>query len=223
MKLSNETTSMLKNFATINQSILFRPGKELRTISAMRNVLAQATIEEEIPREFAIHDLNQFLGVMSMYKDSAELTFDDNNVIFSGLGGRSRIKYRTAAKETIVTPDKAMNFPEAEVTVTLTESDFEWVLQTSRVLGSTAIGIESDGTKVTVSTFDPKDDSAALNTLNLDIPANGTYKFVFNIDNIKLIPGAYTIKISSKGISHFQNVNKPVQYWIATESASFQG
>ena len=54
MKLSDKTLSVLKNFSSINQSILFKEGNKLRTISVMKNILAEATINEEFSRDFGI-------------------------------------------------------------------------------------------------------------------------------------------------------------------------
>ena len=64
MKLSDKTINLLKNFSTINQSILFKQGSRLRTISVMKNILAEATITEELPQDFGIYDLGQFLNCL---------------------------------------------------------------------------------------------------------------------------------------------------------------
>ena len=77
MKLSNETLTVLKNFASINQGIQFKKGKQLRTMSGGKSVLARAEIKDEVPEDFCVYDLNQFLSVNSLFKDSAELNFDE--------------------------------------------------------------------------------------------------------------------------------------------------
>ena len=46
MKLSDKTISVLKNFSSINQSILFKEGNKLRTISVMKNILAQSLLQK---------------------------------------------------------------------------------------------------------------------------------------------------------------------------------
>ena len=101
MKLANETLTVLQNFASINQNIEFKQGKKLRTISPGKTVLASATIPDEIPQTFCVHDLNQFLSVHSLNKET-ELDFDTQHVIFKS--GRSKTKYRTTAKNMIVSP-----------------------------------------------------------------------------------------------------------------------
>ena len=68
MKLSDKTTLLLKNFSSINQSILFKSGNKLRSMSVMKNILAEATIQEDIPKDFGIYDLNQFLNGLSLHQ-----------------------------------------------------------------------------------------------------------------------------------------------------------
>ena len=67
MKLSKETLSVLKNFATINGNILIKSGDRLSTISAQKNVMASVSVKETFDRDFGIYDLNEFLGVYSLF------------------------------------------------------------------------------------------------------------------------------------------------------------
>ena len=67
MKLSTQTISILKNFGAINQGIFFKKGKTLKTVSSHKNILAQANINEEVPAEFGVYDLNNFLSVISYF------------------------------------------------------------------------------------------------------------------------------------------------------------
>ena len=69
MNLSEKTFNLLKNFSTINQSILFKKGNTLRTMSVMKNILAEADIEENIPQDFAIYDLVRFLNGISLFEE----------------------------------------------------------------------------------------------------------------------------------------------------------
>ena len=110
MKLSDKTLTLLKNFSSINQSILFKEGSSLRTISVMKNILAEATIEEELPKDFGIYDLNQFLNGLNLHQN-AELDFvNESYVVIKE--GRSRSKYFFADPSVIVTPpDKSISLP----------------------------------------------------------------------------------------------------------------
>ena len=114
MKLSPETITTLKNFASINQSILVKNGSKLRTISVMKNILAEAEVKETFPKDFAIYDLNQFLNGLSLHQDP-DLDFtNDSHVIIRE--GKRRVKYFFADPEVIVTPpDKELELPSQDV------------------------------------------------------------------------------------------------------------
>lgn len=221
MKLSNETISVLKNFASINQGILFKPGKTIRTISAHKNILAEAVVTEEIPKEFGVYDLNNFLSVLSLHKDDPSIDFDESNVLISGLQGRSKIKYRFCASNLIVSaPDKNLELSNPEIQFELSDQDFDWILRTANVLSSPHIAVESDGEKIFVSAFDAQNDSAHTDSLEVSKGNKDKYKMLFKTENMKMISGAYAVTISSKGIAHFKHKAMNVQYWIATEAGS---
>ena len=221
MKLSNDTISLLKNFASINQGIMFKKGKTLRTVSAQKNVMAEATIVEEIPTDFGVYDLNNFLSVLSLHKEDPVLDFQDSNVLISGLQGRSKIKYRFCAANMIVAaPDKPISMPEAEISFSLSQEDFDWVMKASAVLSSPYVAIESDGEKIFVTAFDPQNDSAHTDSLEIASSNGSRYKMLFKVENLKMISGGYDVKISSKGISNFKHKALNLQYWIATETGS---
>ena len=223
MKLSSETLSVLKNFGNINPGIFLKKGKTLKTVSSHKNILAQATIPDEIPADFGIYDLNEFLSVVSLHKDDLDIEFDSKNVVISGLKGRSKIKYRSCDSTMIVTaPEKPLALPSADIEFELSAEDFRWILDAANVLGSPQISVESDGSKVTLNTLDVTNDSAHTESLDLSTAGNGDkYKMVFKTENIsKILSGAYEVKISSKGISHFKNKKGEIEYWITTEVGS---
>jgi len=222
MKLSNETISVLKNFGTINQGILFKKGKTLKTVSSHKNILAEVNIKEDIPAEFGIYDLNNFLSVISLHKDDPSFEFDDKQVTIIGNKGRSKIKYRFTPANMIVTPpEKSLTMPDAEIKFNLTAEDFEWVMRAAGVLASPQVAIESDGKKVSIVTLDLQNDSAHTDALEIAEGNGNKYRMVFKTENItKVLSGTYEVSISSKGISHFKNKNLPLQYWITTEQGS---
>lgn len=222
MKLSNETVAILKNFGAINQGILFKKGKTLKTVSSHKNILAEVDIKEDIPAEFGIYDLNNFLSVISLHKDDPSFEFDDKQVTIVGNKGRSKIKYRFTPSNMIVTPpEKQLTMPDAEIKFELTAEDFEWVMRAASVLSSPQVAIESDGKKVSIVTLDLQNDSAHTDALEISEGNGNKFKMVFKTENItKLMPGSYDVFISSKGISHFKNKTVPLQYWVTTEAGS---
>ena len=221
MKLSNETLSVLKNFASINQGILFKPGKTIRTISTHKNILAEAVVTEEIPQEFGVYDLNNFLSVLSLHKEEPTIDFDESNVLISGLQGRSKIKYRFCAPNMIVTaPDKNLELSNPEIKFDLSAEDFDWILRAANVLSSPHIAVESDGKKIFVTAFDVQNDSAHTESLEVSKSNGDKYKMLFKTENMKMLAGGYAVTISSKGIAHFKHKTMSIQYWIATEAGS---
>jgi len=221
MKLSAETISLLKNFANINQGILFKQGKTIKTVSSHKNILAEATITEDVPTEFGVYDLNNFLSVVSLYKDEPTFEFVQNDVVICGNKGRSKTKYRFCDPKSIVTPpEKALTMPEPEIAFELTQEDLDWALRSASVLSSPQIAVESDGTKVSLVALNLQDNSAHTQTLEIAEGNGDKYRMVFKTENLKMISGTYDVKISSKGISHFKNKNKELQYWITTEAGS---
>ena len=223
MKLSSETIGVLKNFGNINSGIFLKKGKVVKTVSSHKNILAQATIPDEIPADFGIYDLNEFLSVVSLHKDDLNLEFDSKNVVISGLKGRSKIKYRSCDATMVVSPpEKALELPNPEIQFDLSAEDFRWILDAANVLGSPQVSVESDGTKITLNTLDVSNDSAHTESLELDVVGSGNkYKMVFKTENLsKILLGSYEVKISSKGISHFKNKKNAVEYWITTEVGS---
>lgn len=216
MKLSNETLSVLKNFANINPGIEFKTGNKLSTISATKTVLAKAGVKDQFPEDFCIYDLNQFLSVQSLYKDG-EIDFDEKHVIFKV--GRKKLNYRKTVKTMIVTPpDKDLALPSIDCSFTLKEEDLTSVLKTASILQSPNISISSDGEKIYITACDIKDNSAHIDSTEVADGNGKKFKAIFLTENFKMISGSYEIQISAKGLSHFKNTKEDMQYWIAIEA-----
>lgn len=222
MKLSNETLSVLKNFGAINQGILFKKGKTLKTVSSHKNILAEVNIKEDIPADFGVYDLNEFLSVVSLHKDEPSFEFDSKHVLISGNKGRSKIKYRFCEPTMIVTPpEKQLTMPTPEISFELSAEDFEWIMRAANVLSSPQIAVESDGKSIQIITLDLQNDSAHTDALEIADGNGNKFKMIFKTENIsKVLPGAYEVSISSKGVSNFKNKNVPLQYYISTEAGS---
>jgi len=221
MKLSDNTLSILKNFGSINQGIFFKKGKTLKTVSSHKNILAQCNIGEEVPADFGVYDLNNFLSVISL-RDDPTFEFEDKNVVIVGNKGRSKTKYRFCEPSMIVVPpEKELAMPDPEITIQFSSEDFSDIMRTASVLSSPQVAVESDGKKVSLITLDTANDSAHTNTLDLGDGDGKVYRMIFKTENLsKVLPGSYTVNISSKGISHFKNKDIDLQYWITTEQGS---
>lgn len=222
MKLSTQTIGVLKNFGAINAGIYFKKGKTLKTVSQHKNILAEASITEDIPSDFGVEDLNNFLSVISMHTDDPTFEFDGTNVIINGNKGRSKVKYRYCQPSMIVMPpEKEITVPDPEITFDLSAEDFSWVLKSSSVLSTPNIVVESDGSSINIVSSDLKNNASHTDALEISKGNGDKYKMVFLTEHLsKILPGSYTVQISSKGLAYFQNKNVPVKYWIATETGS---
>jgi hypothetical protein len=222
MKLSTQTIGVLKNFGAINEGIYFKKGKILKTISRNKNILAEATIAEDIPSDFGVEDLNNFLSVIGMHNDDPVFEFDGTNVIINGNKGRSKQKYRYCQPSMIVMPpEKALTLPDPEITFDLSAEDFSWVMKSSQVLGTPNVVIESDGSTINIVSSDLKNNSSHTDALEVGKGNGDKYKMVFLTEHLsKVLSGSYTVQISSKGLAQFQNKNVALKYWVATETGS---
>jgi hypothetical protein len=217
MKLSNETLAVLKNFSGINQGIEFKAGTKLRTMSVSKSVLAEAVLKDSFPEDFCVYDLNQFLSALSLFKDSADVAFDDANILFSS--GRRKTKFRKTDKSMIVTPpEKDIKLGEVDCSFLLSADDYNDIMKARAVLSSPHIAVVSDGDKVELVSYDAKDDSQHTNSIDLGDGNGKQFRIVFKEENLKMIPGEYAVEISFKGFAHFKNTKEPIQYWIAFEA-----
>ena len=221
MKLSDSTLSLLKNFSTINQSILFKQGTRLRTISVMKNILAEATITEELPKDFGIYDLNQFLNGLSLHQ-SPELDFvNDGYVVIKE--GRSRSKYFFADPSVIITPpEKSIELPSEDVTFDLSTDQLDKLLKAAAIYQLPDLAVVGKDGVVKVVVRDKKNDTSNDFAITVG-ETDATFSFNFKVENIKILPGTYSVVVSQKLLSRFTNKNQDLVYYIALEPDSTFG
>ena len=216
MKLTSSTISILKNFSTINQNLMVKPGNTLSTMSAMKNIVAQAEVTETFPQEFAIYDLNEFLSALSLFEEP-ELNFQDQYVTITQEGSRKNLKYWFSDPEVVTTPSKAIVMPSTEVTFNLSSDTLNEIQKAAAVIGAPDMALVDGSLMVT----DKKNDTANAYETGLDAKeTDADYKFWFKVENLKLMSGSYDVEVSSKNISHFVNSAVGVEYWIALEPES---
>ena len=218
MKINKDTLNTLKNFSDINMSIEVKAGNTLRTVSVQKNILAQAEVETTFPQDFAIYEVNRFLGAISLF-DNPDFEFGENSVRIGN--DRNSLNYVYCDPSMIVTPpENNITVPDPEVRFKLSQDSLSRVMKAGNVLGTPEIVVES-GSPMTVRAMDSQNDSSDTFHVNLDESTDKTFRFVFKIENFKMVPGDYDVEISSKGIAKFSQ--NQLQYWIATESSSTYG
>tara|TARA_R110000744_G_scaffold78648_3_gene154912 strand:+ start:327 stop:1019 length:693 start_codon:yes stop_codon:yes gene_type:complete len=218
--LSNRTLDVLKNFSTINSNILVKPGNIINTISPIKNVMAEATIEEDFDTEFGIWDLNKFLGTVSLF-NKPEYEFYEKYVKIREANTSTEVIYYYSEPRLLTTVHKKINMPETVVSCTLTQSVFSDILRAASVLQVSDIAIRSNGQDIEIVALDKSD--STTNNYSVTIGDNTTsadFNFCFKAENLKMLPGDYDINISDKIVSEFNRVNDDLTYWVALESDS---
>ena len=222
MNLSNETVSVLKNFATINQNLVIKSGSSISTMSAMKNIIASAEVKETWPTDFAIYDLNEFLAALSLF-EKPSLDFKDDFVVMTERN--TALKYWYSDPSVVTTVTKEITMPECEVNFSFENNLLSNVQKASAVIGVPDMVLEGMDSgvallKVTDKKNATANDYAVKVNVNNEDGKNLPYKFWFKVENLKLLSGTYDVAISSKNISHFVNTNVDIKYWIALEPES---
>ena len=221
MKLSDTTVAVLKNYSTINQNLMIKAGSNLSTMSAMKNIVASADVQETFEKDVAIYDLNEFLAMLSLF-NNPELDFQDNYLVMSEEGSRKSSTFWYSDPSVVTTLTKDIAMPNPDITFSLSSEELSDVTKAAAVIGAPDMCLDSSGLKVT----DKKNDTA--NDYSLPIVQKGSevvdYKFWFKVENLKILPGTYDVSVSSKNISKFSHANGvSIEYFIALEPESKYG
>jgi hypothetical protein len=222
MKLSDSTLAVLKNFAGINNSILVKKGNQLRTISVAKNILAEAEIPEDFPRDVAIYDLNQFLNGLSLHQDpNLDFTEDSHITIKEG---KRRVKYFYADPQVIIAPpDKEINLPTQEICFQLESNSLEKLIKAAAVYQLPDLSVIGRDGEIHMVVRDKKNDTSNEYSIYVG-ETDSAFELNFKMENIKIIPGPYDVVISSKLLSEFTNKQYNLKYFIALEpDSTFNG
>jgi hypothetical protein len=217
MKLSNETIAVLKNFSTINQSIIFKPGNKINTISPQKTIMATATVADEFTREAGIYDLRQFLATMGLYAEP-EIDFGDKAVTFSQGETSTRVSYADSSM-IIAPPEKVNNYtmPSVDVSVEVKADQFKNVLNAANVLGLPEIAFVGEDGVCYLKAIDSANPSANSHKIEVG-NTKDSFTLIIKSENLNILPSDYAVELSSKGISKFEG--KHATYYIAVESKS---
>lgn len=219
MKLSEATIEILKNFATLNQSLQFRKGSELTTITPTSTVYAQTRVVESFPSDCAIYDLNKLLAKLSLYKDN-ELEFGSDRITLKSADGRRNdyIKYSSPKVMILPPADKKLDkIDDPEHEFELTQEDMLWQRKSAGISGSPYMIFHGDGKKIYIRCTDPKDDSTDLSSTEIG-KTKAKFTYVIKIENWKMLDGAYKVKLK-KGLVKLEHKEKPIEYYLAIEKA----
>lgn len=213
MKLSNETIELLKNFASINQGLVFKEGKRLRSLSILKNIFVVADIPDEIPRDFAVYDLNEFLSTLSLFGNNADIDYKSDHILLTS--GSSKVKYFYSSPAVVVQPpEKDITLTDPELTFELTAADLAQIQKASSALKLKELSIKP-GVLTALNT------KGVGNQISIDIETkgDGTNERVLNIENLKLLDGAYDVSVFQQAVEFRHKIKPGLVYLISVETA----
>lgn len=219
--------TLLSNFASINSNLYVEAGSNLKTISPEKNFFASVDVDEKFPVEFGLWDLPEFLGVASMYGDNANVFFGDNTArIGTDADSPDVTHYAFSPKALLTVPTTDIKMPKTDVEIDITEEQFNLIRKTSSILKVNNLSFVGDTKNLSMVIGDKKDPNGKRRVINIGKSAGGKFTAHFNIDYMKMLPGAYSISISSKGISEWKHQTpkdkayKNLTYWLSLDSDS---
>jgi len=219
MKVSERTTNLLKNYANINQSLEFRAGKVLKTVSPLNTILASVEIEEDFPQTFSIYELSRFLGTLDLF-NNPELDFTDNGVSITDDNHEATYRYCGSSSMFQTPPEKDITFPDAEINFELTQEQFRKTINAANTLGLPEVIVEGNGTDIQLVVSDTGNVSSDIFSTKVGA-TDKTFRMIFKTENLnKIMEGTYDVSLSSKRISHFTRKGDTLNYWIALEQNS---
>lgn len=211
MKLTEKTLQVFKNFASINNGLLVKKGSVQRTVSLTRDILAEAKIDQEFPKDFAIYDLNGFLSLISTFDDSgeSEIEFKDSYMVVSS--GKRKLKYYYASPEVIFSPPDSLKLDSNANSFKLDIDNLK-IIQKMFNFDMTMLKIHSDGDKILLKAVNPDNPSSTEFDLEIDqsLPACDVS---FDISLMKVIQDDYSVGINDNSV-HMKNKNGDLNYWI---------
>ena len=223
MQLSEQTLNILHNFKTIQPNVVLRPGNVIKTMAEAKNIVASATVDMDIDKEVGIYDLNEFLATLNLV-DSPELDLKDNYAVVRSTSGRSRIKYYFSDPDILTSPTKDIPMPSEEVSFVLDADTLSKLKKAASTLGHEVMTISPSQGVLELSVTEI--DNSTANAFAIDVAGTfdegSNFRYVMNLNNLKVLPVDYDVTISKKLISKFvsRDPQTPVQYYIALEKSS---
>ena len=216
MKLSENTLSVLKNFASINGGVVLSSGKVQKTISPEKSILVEATIDDDIPSQFGIYDLNQFLGNLTTLRNP-ELTFSNDAVKLDD--GELSFDYRACSANLIITPpDKELVLKTVDVTFSLPNVTLQKLIKVATMNNLPNLSVVGKNGELLLKIHERANDTSNSGTIKIGDYAGKDFIATFKTDNLKLLPNDYTVEIQERAFAKFEDAAKTLKYFIALET-----
>ena len=220
MKISENTLSVLKNFSAINSGLVLQKGNIQKTISPEKSILVEVELEDAIPSQFGIYDLNQFLGNVSTL-GNPDLNFTENSVMMND--GDIAFNYYSCSPNLIVSPpDKELKLKQVDVSFTLTNAILTKLLRLASMNNLTHLSVVGKNGEIRLQTHEKANDTSNSASFKLNDYKGEDFTASFKVDNIKLVPGDYDVEMQLGAFAKFTSTSgvfkDKIKYFIALET-----
>ena len=213
--ITPRTVEILKNFCTINKSIVIKPGNQLSTLSINKNILAVADVEEAFDSEIAIYDLGMFINGL-MLLDQPKINTDSKSyVTITDAAGRSKTRYFYADPDIITqAPEEEIKLPSMDVSFHLDAETLRQLNKAASIYALPDLCLFGDGEEMNLTVTDKKNETSNNFSVRVGTTTEN-FCYCFRVENLKLLAGAYDVSICSKNVAKFQG--NGIKYYIALE------
>ena len=213
--ITKPTIEVLKNFCSINKSIVIKPGNQIATLSINKNILAIADVEEQFESQISIYDLGVFLGGLSLFDQPKIDTSDSNYVTVSDQRGKSKTRFFYADPDIITQPpEKEITIPSVDVKFRLEAGILQQLQRAAMVYQLPDLCLYGDGTEMSLCVTDKKNDTSNSYSVQVGV-SDDEFCYCFKVENLKLLAGDYNVTISKQNVALFQGSG--IKYFIALE------
>lgn len=217
MKLSDNALSVLKNFASINSGVVLKAGKTQKTISPEKSILVEATLEDDIPNEFGIYDLNQFLSVITSLKNP-ELTFSKDSVVLKD-DDNFAVTYRGCSSNLIITPpEKELVLKDITTKFSLANATSQKLIKVASMINLPNLSVIGKGGELLLKIHEKANDTSNDGVQKIGEYAGKDFSATFKTENLKLLPDDYNVEVQAGAFAKFTNQNNNLTYFIALET-----
>lgn len=215
MKFDAKTLTVLKNFASINSGVVLQKGKVQKTIAGEKSILCEAILDDEMPAEFGIYDLNRFLGNLTTLKNP-EIEFNETSVIMDD-GELSMVFHACSPTLIIVPPEKQLKFKQVDAKFKLTEHTLQKLLRLAAMNSLPNLSVIGKDGELLLMIHETANDTSNYGTIKIGDYAGKDFKATFNRDNLKIIPGDYDVEVEIGRFAKFVNSDGSLIYHISLE------
>lgn len=214
MQFSEFTLTILKNFSTFNSGIVLKKGKLQSTMSPDKKLLAEVELEDDIPHQFGIYDLNQFLGNVSTLP---QLSFKEEEVVMSD--GEVTMAYKACASELVISPpDKKLTIENPDATFELSQTIVAKLLRLASMNSLPNLSVIGKKGKLFVQVHEKKNDKSNFAETVVGDNTGSDFIASFEVDKLKMIPDDYVVEVKNNAFAKFTSKNRKLVYFVALEA-----